>query len=98
MQGRTFSGSQNWADPVMGARIIVPFTPRTQALIWGDAGGWGAGAQLDYNIVGALEFKLTPKWTLDAGWRYLYVNYLSGRFLYKTAYSGVAAGVSYNFK
>jgi outer membrane receptor protein involved in Fe transport len=96
--GRTFSGSQNWADPVMGARIVVPFTPRTQAVIWGDAGGWGAGAQLDYNIVGALEFKLNPKFTLDAGWRYLYVNYISGTFLYKTAMSGVAAGVTYNFK
>ena len=82
----------------MGARIVVPFTPRTQAVIWGDAGGWGAGAQLDYNIVGALEFKLNPKFTLDAGWRYLYVNYISGTFLYKTAMSGVAAGVSYNFK
>lgn len=98
LAGRTFSATQNWVDPVMGARIIVPLSPRTQITILGDAGGWGAGAQLDYQIIGAIKFRLNPKFSLDVGWRYLYVDYISGSFLYKTAMSGALAGVTYNFK
>jgi len=96
--GRTFSPSTNWVDPVMGARILFPLSPKAQISVWGDAGGWGAGAQLDYNIVGTISFKLSPKFGVGVGYRYLYVNYLSGSFLLKSAMSGPAAGLTYNFR
>jgi hypothetical protein len=96
--GGTLSASQNWADPLMGARIQAPLAPRVLVSIRGDAGGWGAGAQLDYQLVGSLEFKLNPKFSIGAAYRYLYVDYYTDRFLYRTAMSGPVVGVVYNFK
>ncbi|MBV9500571.1 MAG: hypothetical protein JO138_14460 [Acidobacteriaceae bacterium] len=98
LAGRNFSSSANWADPVMGARFQAPLGRRVLLTILGDAGGWGAGSQLDYQIVGALGLKLTPKWMLDAGYRYLYVNYVPGSFVYQSAMSGALLGVTYSLK
>jgi hypothetical protein len=96
--GRTFSSSVNWVDPVMGARFQMLLSPKMLITVWGDAGGWGAGAQLDYQIVGAIAYKINPKFTAGVGYRYLYVNYFSASALFKAAMSGPAVGVTYNFK
>lgn len=97
--GRTFSGSLNWADPLMGARIQFPLSPKLLVTIWGDAGGWGAGSQLDYQIVGAIGYRLSAKFSLGAGYRYLFVNYRPGNSgVYETVMSGALIGVNYHFK
>jgi len=62
--GRTFSKTLNWADPLLGARILFPLSPKVLVTIGGDAGGWGAGVQLDYEIVGSLGHNLSRKFTL----------------------------------
>jgi hypothetical protein len=82
----------------MGARIQVPLSPKLLVTVWGDAGGWGAGSQLDYQIVGAFGFKINSKFTLGAGYRYLFVNYFNSSLVYKTAMSGPVVGMTYNFK
>jgi hypothetical protein len=96
--GRVFSKSLNWPDPLMGARILFPLSPKLLVTILGDAGGWGAGAQLDYQIFGAIGYKLSRKFTLGAGYRYLFVNYLPGKSIYETAMGGAMLGVTYHFK
>lgn len=98
VKGFNFSGSANWADPLMGAHFQAPLSRRVLLNILGDAGGWGVGSQLDYQIVGTLGFKLSPKWTLDAGYRYLYVNYTPSSFLYQSAMSGALVGVTYSVR
>ena len=64
----------------------------------GDVGGWGVGSQLEYQIVGLLGYKLKPKWTLQAGYRYLFVDYSSSTFLYNTVESGALFGATINLK
>jgi hypothetical protein len=70
-----FSRSQNWVDPLVGGRIQVALTPKVIATIGGDVGGWGTGSQLDYQVAGVLGYKIKPKWTLQAGYRYLSIDY-----------------------
>lgn len=96
--GLNFSSSQNWVDPLVGGRIITALSPKTEVSIAGDVGGWGAGSQLDYQIVGLLGYRVKPKWTLQAGYRYLDVDYRSGGTLIDTVTSGVLFGVSINLK
>ena len=91
--GLTFSGSQNWVDPLVGGRILAALSPKARLTIAGDVGGWGAGSQLDYQIVGLLGYQIKPKWTLVAGYRYLDVNYRSGQ-VFDVAMSGVVFGVN----
>jgi hypothetical protein len=67
--------------------------------IGGDAGGFGAGAQLDYEMVGSVGYNLSRKVTLTAGYRYLYVDYRpSGDSIYKQVMNGALIGVNYHFK
>jgi len=97
--GRTFSGSLNWADPLMGTRILFPLSPKLLVTIWGDAGGWGAGSQLDYQIFGAIGYRLSEKFSLGGGYRYLFVNYRPGNSgIYESALSGAVIGVNYHYK
>jgi hypothetical protein len=65
--------------------------------IAGDVGGWGVGSQLDYQVVGALGYKIKPKWTLQAGYRYLDVNYRS-KTVFDVVMSGAFVGVSISLK
>ena len=95
--GLNFSGSQNWVDPLVGGRIQGILTPKLDATIAGDVGGWGVGSQLDYQVVGLLGYKIKPKWKLQAGYRYLDVNYRS-RTVFDVATSGVLFGVSITLK
>jgi hypothetical protein len=95
--GLNFSQSKNWVDPLMGVRIEVPLSPKVLATARGDVGSWGA-AQLDYQILGTLSYKLKPKLTLGVGYRYLFVNYRPQNFVYQTAMSGAVVGMTYNIK
>jgi hypothetical protein len=99
--GLNFSKSQNFVDPVVGGRIEAAVSPKVVTTIAGDVGGWGTGSQLEYQVVGLLGYKLKPAMTLQAGYRYLYVDYAkSGQAaaVVKTAMSGVVLGVTLNLK
>jgi hypothetical protein len=97
--GINFNGSQNWADIVVGGRVQLPMGKKTVIDALGDVGGWNATAKLDYQFAALLGYKVSPKWTLLAGYRYLFVDYRPGNFsVFNVVTSGGLIGVTYNFK
>lgn len=94
------SPSQNWADPLVGVRIEVPLSGKLAVDLTSDVGGWGVGSQLDYQAAGLLGYKIKENVTLNAGYRYLFVDYSAGggRAVLDAALSGVAFGVTINLK
>ena len=91
------SRSVNWVDGLGGGRFILPFGEKAAITVAGDA---GAGqANLDYQVVGLLNFNVTPKLGLAVGWRYLDVDYTptTNDFVYDTATTGALAGFTFNF-
>lgn len=66
--------------------------------VLGDVGGWNATAKLDYQFAGLLGYKLGRKWTLSAGYRYLFVDYGTPTALYSMVTSGAVLGATYRFK
>lgn len=91
-----FSKNQSWVDPVVGARFQSPLNNFVLFTLAGDVGGWGAGAQMDYQIFGGLGFRLKPTVLLDVGWRYMFVNYRSSNFVYESAETGAVLGVTFS--
>ena len=92
------SQSANWVDAIGAAKIEMPVSEKVTVTILGDAGGGGASS--DYQIVGALGYKL-KKVALQIGWRYLDANYRGGPpklFIYDAHLSGLIAGVTFNVK
>jgi len=96
--GTEFSGSLNWVDPLVGGRIQAALSAKVSVTVAGDVGGWGAGSQLGYNVFGLLGYRIKPSWMLQAGYRYLYVNYRSEGVIFDVATSGILFGVNVNLK
>ncbi|HTT24326.1 MAG TPA: amidohydrolase family protein [Candidatus Sulfotelmatobacter sp.] len=96
--GGSLSKPMNWVDPLVGARLKFPISRKLTAAIQGDAGGWGVGSQLDYQMLGALSYRIKPRWALHAGWRYMYTDYSNGQLHSRVAQSGVVIGMTHNFK
>jgi hypothetical protein len=95
--GFNFSQSQNWVDPVVGGKILTTLSPKVGITVAGDVGGWGTGSQLEYQVVCLLGYKIKPNLTLQAGYRYLYVDYeKNGGFdaVVTSTTSGVMFGVT----
>jgi hypothetical protein len=93
-----FSASQNWVDPLVGGRIQLDLTPKVVVNIFGDVGGWGTGANIDYEIVGALGYRIKPRWTLQVGYRYTGVDYSSQGFLFNVIEPGIFFGATINLR
>ncbi|HTT17973.1 MAG TPA: hypothetical protein VMG82_03445 [Candidatus Sulfotelmatobacter sp.] len=91
------SASQNWVDALGGARVHIPLSQKAMITVGGDAGGGGANS--DYQVAGLLGYKVSKKCILQAGYRYLDVNYRSSNsFVYNTATSGLLLGLTIDLK
>lgn len=93
--GLNVNRSQSWADIVVGGRLEFPLGQKASITALGDVGGWNATAKSDYQVAGALNFKVSNRWTISPGYRYLYVDYRSGSSIYNLATSGALIGVTY---
>ena len=80
--GLNINRSQSWADILVGGRVELPLGKKASITALGDVGGWNATAQLDYQVAGLLNLKVSPRWTISPGYRYLYVDYRSGSSIY----------------
>jgi hypothetical protein len=97
--GLNFSGSQDFVDPVVGGRIQVALSPKIVVNILGDVGGWDTGSHLEYQVAGVLGYRIKPKWTLQAGYRYLNIDKTSSRGLvFNATTAGVVFGMTRTFR
>ena len=97
--GLNFSGSQNFVDPLVGGRIQAALSPKIVVNILGDVGGWGTGSQLEYQWAGLLGYRIKPAWTLQVGYRYLFIDYRGSRgVVFNATTAGVVFGATLNLK
>jgi hypothetical protein len=93
-----FSASQNWVDPLVGGRITGNLSEKASVVVAGDVGGWGTGSQLDYSVGAFLGYRIKPAIALQAGYRYMSVDYTNGDRLLNLNISGPIIGVTINLK
>ena len=93
------SQSENWVDGVAGGRIEAALSPKAFLLVGGDAGG--GSARSDYQVAGFLGYKISQKWVLLGGYRYVSVNYRPNgttQFVDDVIMPGLVLGATYNIK
>jgi hypothetical protein len=98
---RNFRGSQDWGDPVVGGRFEASLAPKLVVTVFGDAGGWGTGSEIEYQVGGLLGYRVKENVTLQGGYRYLYVDYRpggAGNFIFDVHLSGIVFGVTFGLK
>ena len=94
----TVGQTQNWVDPVLGARFRLNLNKGLFLNLKGDAGGFGVGSQLTYQIYAGAGKEFKKRYAAFLGYRYLYVDYSSGGFLYRVHMSGLVTGFNIRFK
>jgi opacity protein-like surface antigen len=87
---------ENWVDPIVGARMIVPIRSRWSVQARGDIGGFGAGSDFTWQVIGGVSYRLNDWVTFRGGYRHLSVDFDSGGtgFLYDVGMGGAIIGVS----
>ena len=90
------SGSVDWVDPVVGARLRHRLAPGQEFIVRGDVGGFDAGSQFSWNAVAAYSWDFAVRsgvtYSGVLGYRVLYVEYEQGSGLNKYAYDVLTHG------
>jgi len=94
----TAGQTQGWVDPVFGARFRLKLNKGFFVNVNGDAGGFGVGSQLTYQTYAGIGKEFKKKFSMLVGYRYLFVNYKNGGFLYDVHMQGLQAGFGLRLK
>jgi hypothetical protein len=96
-RGRSFDVSDNWADPVLGARGRIDFTDRWFATALGDFGGFGGGSDQSWQAFASVGYQFGPRWSAQGGWRYMAVEKELDGLDVEIDLNGPILGVTYRF-
>ena len=99
------SGSYEWLDPVIGARLRYAVAPGHNLFLRGDIGGFGAGSSFSWQAVGGYSFDFATYngviFSGVVGYRALYVDYSQGegrqRYEFDMLQHGPLLGVTARF-
>ena len=96
---RAFSGSKSetWFDPVVGVRFKAPIAPNWSVKTYGDIGGFGVGSHFTWQLRGDVQYDLSRRWSLTAGWRHLDIDFDHNGFVFDAAMDGPILGATYRF-
>ncbi|MCB8822702.1 hypothetical protein [Microvirga rosea] len=99
------SGSVDWLDPIVGARLRYTVAPGHEIILRGDIGGFGVGSDFSWQAIGAYGFELGSYQGITfsgvIGYRALYVDYVQGegrqRYEFDMLQHGPVIGLSARF-
>jgi outer membrane protein W len=103
LEGQTLGKSEDWVEPFIGGRIIWGLNDKIAINLRFDAGGFGIGSasRLIWNFAAGIDYKLSKKVSLDAGYRILDIDYSRGsgsdKFALDTKIEGPIIGVTILF-
>ena len=67
--------ADSWTDPLIAARYHRELGDGFGLTAYGDVGGFGVGAHVDWQVIGSLDYALKPWVALRLGYRSLNFNY-----------------------
>jgi len=69
------TGTQSWWDPIVGANLSLPLGKTFSLDLRSDVGGFGVGSDLTWQVFPYLNWQFTKWGSLQAGYRWLYMDY-----------------------
>ena len=93
----SFTDDAAWVDPIIGARARIELPSDFYLTGWGMIGGFGAGSELTWDVMGALGYSVSDSVSIIGGWRALSVDYEDGAFIYDVVQSGPILGATIKF-
>jgi hypothetical protein len=99
------SGSVDWLDPLIGARMRYTVAPGHELFLRGDIGGFGVGSEFSWQVIGGYGFEFGSYQGITfsgiVGYRALSVDYVQGegrqRYGFDMVEHGPIIGISARF-
>jgi hypothetical protein len=99
------AGDVDWVDPLFGLRLRHQVAPGQELLLRGDVGGFGAGSEFSWNVIGAYSFEVGVYYGVTVsgvlGYRALAVDFEKGsganRYDYDVVQHGPLIGLTARF-
>jgi hypothetical protein len=89
--------SSGWGDPLIAARYHRDFGNGFGLTAYGDLGGFGVAAHVDWQVVGTLDYTLKPWVALRLGYRSLNVTASGSDFGYNVHMKGPILAATFRF-
>lgn len=83
--------------PVIASRVRFPLSDKWGIALYGDLGGFGVGADLSWQLMGTVQYEISDRWRLVAGWRHLSASQDKKDFEVDAKLDGPILGVTYRF-
>jgi hypothetical protein len=99
LPGVSVNPSGSWTDPLIGARYHRELGNGFALTAYGDVGGFGVGAHTDWQVLGTVDYSLSPSWNLHLGYRSLNFNITGseGRFGFNVHMRGPILAGTFRF-
>jgi hypothetical protein len=94
---RSSSIGDTWSDPVIGARLTVPFATGFTFTGYGDVGSFGISSDRTWELYAGIGYRFKDWLTAYAGYRYLDIKRSNGGFLYDVSEQGPLLGAQFRF-
>lgn len=91
------SARERWVDPVFGVRAGTGLTERLSLWGFADIGGFGVGSDLSWQAFLGGRYALSERFALEAGFRYLSIDYSADRVDVDAEFWGPTVGLSFRF-
>jgi hypothetical protein len=75
LAGQSVNRSAGWGDPLIGGRYHYDFGNGFGLSAYGDVGGFGVGAHIDWQVIGTIDYALNSWINLHLGYRSLNFDY-----------------------
>ena len=97
--GDSLNRTGGWTDPLIGGRYHRDLGNGWGLTAYGDVGGFGVGAHIDWQVLGTVDYSLNPSWDLHLGYRSLNFNITGseGRFGFNVHMRGPIIAGTFRF-
>jgi hypothetical protein len=93
----TKSSDASWVDPILGVAGNYRLAERWELFGAADIGGFGVGADVEWNLLAGANYLVSDRFALTAGFRALYVDYDEDGIVYDVTQAGPLLGASFRF-
>jgi len=94
------TGSKDWLDPIVGAKLVAPIAERWHLAVNGDIGGFGVESDLTWSATGVIGYNFTlfdvPS-TVSAGYRAIGWDYSDDGLTFDIVQHGLILGFGMRF-
>jgi hypothetical protein len=99
--GFDVSQDKTWVDPLVGLILHSSGERRVQLKVYTEIGGFGLGSDFTWQVFPTVGFKFTDHFSLEAGYRWLDMDYSTGdgneQFVYDVLTQGPIGGLAFRF-